>query len=120
MRILIQLLIIIAINFAGEFLSKTLSLPLPGSIVGMLLLLALLLLGWLKEEHIAETANFILKNMPFFFIPACVSIMVSYKYLEGNLATTLITVMLSTIFVMVITALSTQFFIKEGFDNDDK
>ncbi len=118
MKIFKQLLIILAINFAGEFLSKTLSLPLPGSIVGMLLLLALLFLGWVKEEHIAETANFMLQNMPFFFIPAGVGVMVSYKYLEGNLASTVISIIISTILVMLVTAVSTQLFIKKGGDND--
>ncbi len=121
MKIFKQLLIILAIDFVGEALSRGFSLPLPGSIIGMLLLLALLLLGWIKEEHIAETANFILENMPFFFIPAGVGVMVSYIFLQGNLATTVITVIISTLLVMSVTAVMTQLFIKksknEGRDN---
>nr|WP_319398145.1 CidA/LrgA family protein [uncultured Carboxylicivirga sp.] len=112
MKIFKQLFIILAINFAGELISETLSVPLPGSIIGMLILLALLLLGIVKEEHIAETSTFLLDNMPFFFIPAGVSVMVSYQFLEGHLAATVSTIVLSTIFVMVVTSLATQFLIK--------
>ncbi|MCU4164675.1 CidA/LrgA family protein [Carboxylicivirga caseinilyticus] len=117
MKIFKQLLIILSINFAGELLSEALSLPLPGSIIGMLILLTFLLLGLVKEEHIAETASFLLDNMPFFFIPAGVSVMVSYQFLEGHLAATISTIVLSTLFVMIITGLITQFLIKKK--NDD-
>ncbi len=117
MRIFRQLAIILSINFAGELLSKGLSLPLPGSIVGMLILLILLLTGVVKEEHIAETANFFLEKMPFFFIPAGVSVMVAYQFIDGHLAAVIGTIMLSTLFVMVVSALVTQLMIKKK--NDD-
>lgn len=117
MKIFKQLLIILAINFIGELLSKSFSLPLPGSIVGMLILLFLLFVGFVKEEQIANTANFLLENMPFFFIPAGVSVMISYKYLEGNLATSVISIVLSTLLVMILTALTTQLFIKSKKDD---
>jgi len=119
MKIFKQLLIILAINFIGELLSRSFSLPLPGSIVGMVLLLILLFSGVIKENQIAETANFLLDHMPFFFIPAGVSVMIAYRHLEGNLATSVITIVLSTLLVMVLTAITTQLFIK-GKNNDER
>ncbi|MBS2097594.1 CidA/LrgA family protein [Carboxylicivirga linearis] len=117
MKIFKQLLIILVINFAGELISETLSEPLPGSIIGMLILLILLLTGLVKEKHIAETATFLLDNMPFFFIPAGVSVMVSYQFLDGHLAATISTIVLSTLFVMIVTGLVTQFLIKSKKDD---
>ncbi len=108
MKIFKQLLIILGINFLGEFLSSFLNLPLPGSITGMLLLLIMLSTGVVKEEHIKETADFFLQNMGFFFIPAGVSIMVSYYALEGYYLQTILAIVLSTLLVLSITALSTQ------------
>ena len=112
MKVLKQILIILGINFAGEFLSYFLHLPLPGSITGMLLMLVLLLTGVVREGQIAETADFFLNNMGFFFIPAGVSVMVSYEALEGNYTRTLLVIVLSTLAVMSVTSLVTQILIR--------
>ncbi len=120
MRTLKQILIILGINFAGEFLSYILHLPLPGSITGMLLMLLLLLTGIIQEKQIAETADFFLNNMGFFFIPAGVSVMVSYEALGGNYAGILLVIVLSTLIVMSVTGLVTQFLIKRNEEKDGK
>lgn len=112
MKIFKQLLIILGINLAGELLSKYLHLPLPGSITGMLLLLVLLLTGAIKERHIRETADFMLQHMGFFFIPAGVSLLVTYHTLKGYYFQTLLVVILSTILVLAATALTTELLIK--------
>lgn len=111
MKVFKQLFIILGINLAGELLSKYLHLPIPGSITGMILLLVLLLTGALKEKHIQETADFMIRNMGFFFIPATVGILVSYHALDGYYFQTTLVVVLSTIIVMAVTALTTQLFI---------
>ncbi|MEL7588977.1 MAG: CidA/LrgA family protein [Prolixibacteraceae bacterium] len=111
MKFLKQILIILAINFTGELLSHSLNLPLPGSITGMLLLLILLFTGLIKEKHIAETSDFFLNNMGFFFIPAGVSIMISYYSLKGNYIQTLLVILLSTLLVLAVSAVATQFLI---------
>ncbi|PTN09180.1 CidA/LrgA family protein [Mangrovibacterium marinum] len=112
MKIFKQLFIILAINLAGDLISRYLHLPLPGPITGMLLLLILLLTGVLKEREIRDTADFMLQNMGFFFIPAGVSVMISYHALDGFYFETVLVVVLSTILVMAVTALATQLFIR--------
>jgi len=111
MKVFKQLFIILGINLAGDLLSKYLHLPIPGSITGMVLLLILLLTGVLKEKHIRETADFMLQNMGFFFIPASVGILVSYHALDGYYFETTLVVVISTILVLAVTALSTQLLI---------
>lgn len=111
MKIFKQLFIILGINLAGELISRYLNLPLPGSITGMIILLILLLTGVLKERHIRDSADFMLQNMGFFFIPAGVSIIVSYHALDGFYFETLLVLVLSTILVLAATALATQLFI---------
>ncbi|MFV0345689.1 MAG: CidA/LrgA family protein [Bacteroidales bacterium] len=112
MKIFKQLFIILGINLVGEALSQFLNLPIPGSIVGMILLLVLLFSGLIKEKHIRETADFMLQNMGFFFIPAGVGVMVSYHSLKGHYAETVLVIILSTIVVIAVTALATELFIK--------
>ncbi len=119
MKIFKQLLIILSINFLGEFLSNFLSLPLPGSIVGMLILLILLFTQLLKPDDIAETADFLLNNMAFFFIPAGVGVLVSYTLLSGSFFESVASIVLSTVVVMLVTGGVTQFLVKKETKNGE-
>ncbi|MFV0555193.1 MAG: CidA/LrgA family protein [Mangrovibacterium sp.] len=104
MKIFQQLAIIIGISLLGDFLSSTFHLPIPGSIVGMILLLIFLLTGIVKEKDIKETADFMLQHMSFFFIPACVSVMSSYTLLQGFYLQSFVLIVSSTILVMCVAA----------------
>ncbi len=83
MKLLIQFGIIFGVCWVGEGLSQL--LPLPGSVISMILLFLLLLTKLVKSAHIAEKSDFLLKNMAFFFIPAGVAIMESLGILWENL-----------------------------------
>ena len=83
MKLLIQFGIIFGVCWVGEGLSQL--LPLPGSVISMILLFLLLLTKLVKPAHIAEKSDFLLKNMALFFIPAGVAIMESLGILWENL-----------------------------------
>ena len=68
----------------------------------MVLLLVLLKTKVIKLEQIEQVADFFLDNITFFFIPAGVSILVSYKYLEGNFTSGLILIFTTTLIVMAV------------------
>jgi holin-like protein len=70
-----QLTIISLISLSGDKLAHMLHLPIPGSVVGIILLFALLSLGIIKTSQISEVTNFLLKHLAFFFIPVTVSLM---------------------------------------------
>ena len=59
----------------GEWGVARLHLPLPGNIVGMLLLFGLLAAGLVRESWIHEGANLLTKHLAFFFIPIAVGLM---------------------------------------------
>ncbi len=50
-------------------------LPVPGNVVGVLLLFTLLCLGVIRLEHVQEAADFLLRHLVFFFIPIAVGLM---------------------------------------------
>lgn len=75
MRILLQLTLIFGICFVGETLHQKAGIPIPGNILGMLLMLLLLCLKIIKPEHIKETTDFFLKHIAFFFLPPSIAIM---------------------------------------------
>src|SRR5690625_3440003 len=72
---LCQLFILWIINELGNFLVKWLSLPLPGNVLGMIILFVLLLTGVIKLDWIDRASSFLLKHLVFFFIPITVGIM---------------------------------------------
>lgn len=75
MKLLVQVGIVFGICWVSECIESVLPFPFPASVIGMLLLLLLLSLGVLKMEHVQEKTDFLLANIPFFFIPASVSVM---------------------------------------------
>lgn len=70
-----QLFILWLINEIGYFLVSWLSLPLPGNVLGMIILFLLLLTGVIQLEWIQNATSFLLKHLVFFFIPITVGIM---------------------------------------------
>ena len=63
MKIFREVLVIFGLYYVGELISTTLSLPLPGSLVGMILLFVLL------QLHIVELSR--LRRFPIFYWDIC-------------------------------------------------
>ena len=103
-----QLGLVLLINFAGECISRFSGIPVPGSIIGMLILLVLLKTKVIRVEQVAELTDFLLANINFFFIPVGVGIMVSYKYLEGHYLAGISLILITTIVVMVVSGWVTE------------
>ncbi len=74
MKYLTQLAIIFGLCLVGDLISLLLPFAFPGSVVSMLLILLLLSTNLMKEQSLGESADFMLCNMTFFFIPPGVSI----------------------------------------------
>jgi holin-like protein len=111
-HLLKELIIILSFYMCGELIVAILGTAFPGSVVGMLLLLALLHLGWVKIDDIRLVSSLLLSYMPLFFIPAGVSVMASYTLMEGFYWQIILITMVSTLVVMVVTAKSVQYFVK--------
>ena len=69
-----QLALLALINRAGYMLAHRLSLRLPGNLVGMLILLALLSARLVRLEWIEEGASILIRHLAFFFIPIAVGL----------------------------------------------
>ena len=50
-------------------------IPLPGSVLGMIILFTLLSAGIIKEQWLSAAVNPLLKHLAFFFIPIAVELM---------------------------------------------
>lgn len=112
MKLLREMLIILIIYFIGEGISKFFKLPVPGNIIGMILLLLLLGTKVIKVESVETVSNFFLDHLAFFFVPAGVGLITATDLLKGNSLKLLFVCILSTIIVLVITGFIVQTVIK--------
>ena len=107
-----ELAIILAIYALAEAMSYLLETSFPGSVIGMLLLLAALHLKWIKVDDIRYVSSFLLGYMPLFFIPAGVSVMASYTLMEGFYLPVIVLTLVSTVVVMAVTGRLVQFLVQ--------
>lgn len=113
MKYIKQLGIIIAISFLGELLHYFISLPVPASIYGFIIMLTLLGTKKLKLESVKETSLFLIEIMPMMFIPAAVGLMNSWEMFQARILPYIIVTVVSLICVMIATGRATQFMIKK-------
>jgi holin-like protein len=74
-RLLPQIGLLFLIFRAGQWGVAWFHLRLPGNVLGMLLLFALLSLGLVRETWIHEGATLLTKHLALFFIPIAVGLM---------------------------------------------
>lgn len=69
------LLILFACQFAGEVLAQLSGIPVPGGVIGMLILFVALIIRQGVPESLEQTAPVVLKPLTLYFVPASVGIM---------------------------------------------
>ena len=104
-----QFSIILSIYFLGELIQKALGLPIPGNVIGMLILFVGLYTGMIKLEMIDRISDFLLENLSFFFLPAAVSLITSFGLLEGKWSEILTVSIISTVIILGVTGLTVEF-----------
>lgn len=107
-RIILQIFILFIFNYLGGFIVEFTGIPLPGSIIGLLLLVLCLQMKWLKVEIIRDGASFLIAFLTLFFIPSTVGI-IEYPQLwsvEGLIFMSVVIV--STLFTISITSIISQ------------
>jgi len=97
--------ILLLFQLAGEVLAQALSLPVPGPVIGMALLLAALVLRGSAPEEIRRTANNILSHLSILFIPGGVGVMLYLPRLAQEWLPILASLIVSTMLTLIVTAL---------------
>ncbi len=108
MKLIRQAAFLLLIVFTGEVLSKIFLLPLPGSILGLLLLLVLFLIKWIKLEQIEELSTFLMSHLALFFVPAGVGLITVMGLLKETWFMLLAISVITTTVVLAVTALVVQ------------
>ena len=108
-----QVLIVLCFSCTGQILEYLIPLPVPAAIYGFVLLFAALCTGILKQEHIAETADFLISGMGILFVAPAVNILAYYDIIAPQLAKVCLVVVLSTAVVFAVSGWVTQWLRKK-------
>jgi holin-like protein len=72
---ILQLAVLFAFLALGELIVYLTGIPIPSSIIGMLLLTAALKLRIIRLIWVNKVSDFLIQNLGFFFVPAGVGLM---------------------------------------------
>lgn len=71
----LQILGLWALNIAGNWVIEKTAVPIPGNLIGMVLLYALLAAGIVKLSWFEPAGSFLIRHLAFFFVPITVGLM---------------------------------------------
>lgn len=101
--VIIQLAVIFMFLAIGEFVVWFTGVPVPSSIIGMLMLTAALRLGVVRLRHVEGVAGVLVKNLGFFFIPAGVAMIDFFPVLRSQWLPIVASSAISTVIVLCVT-----------------
>ena len=117
MKLYVQLMIIFMISLVGEGISSVFQLPVPGSIIGLVLLFLALQFKLLRLRHISMVGNFLLANMTILFLPPAVGIMDKFQVIAPYLLPIILIVLGAIVLNVCVIAVVVQL-IKTRFEGD--
>ncbi|MCM3670767.1 CidA/LrgA family protein [Mesobacillus maritimus] len=112
MNWVLQLFVIISFLLLGHGIVAFLSVPLPASVVGMILLFLFLLSGVIKIEWIEEISSFQLKHLTLLFIPPIATLFLS-GFLEILNWSIILILLVSSISCLLGTAYTVEWYEKQ-------
>lgn len=111
MKLFREALIVFGIYLIGEVIVSLTHIPIPGNIIGLLLLLIGLCTKIIKVSQVETLTNFFLDHLAFFFLPAGVSLMNSLGLIKANIIQILVVCVITTAVIITSTGLIVQFIV---------
>lgn len=100
------LTLILFCQLAGEVIVLVAGLPVPGPVLGMLLLLAWLWRRGDVSERVAHTADTLLGHFSLLFVPAGVGVLVHWERVKEQWTAIAAALILGTLITLAVTALT--------------
>lgn len=92
-------------QLAGEVIARGINLPLPGPVLGMVFLFFALMLRGGPGQELQSTGQNLLQHLSLLFVPAGAGIMVHLHRVSDEWLPLLLSLLISTIATLVVTAL---------------
>ena len=113
---LFYLTLILVCQLIGELIVGALALPVPGPVLGMVILFFILLLRGRVPEGLDQTAGAMLRSMSLLFVPAGTGVILHFRLLGEELLPLGVALIVSTLCTIIVTALLMQWLGKGSAD----
>lgn len=100
------LVIILSFQLVGEVASRGLGLPVPGPVIGLLLLVAACAIRPALAEKLRPVVQMLLSHLSLFFVPAGVGVVAQLGVLRDNAVALGMAILLSTLAAIIAGALA--------------
>jgi holin-like protein len=110
--------ILLSCQLLGELVVRAGDWPVPGNVLGMVVLLLALLLEVVKLEWVTEAAELLLTHMALLFIPVGVAVMLYFELIGREWLPILAATLLSTFVVIAVTGLVTTWLAGDRRDGE--
>ncbi len=117
MNIYKEMMYILIFSLIGEFVSSAINLPIPGSVIGMIILFIFLELKLIHMKKFERVGEFLLDNLGILFVPAGVGIMVKFDFIKEIWLSFFIIAIITTIISLIVTVKVVEF-IKINFEEE--
>jgi putative effector of murein hydrolase LrgA (UPF0299 family) len=97
--------LLLVCQLAGEVVVRLVGLPVPGPVVGMLILLAGLIVRGGVPDGLEKVTRGLLNNMGVLFVPAAVGVMLHFRLIADEWLPIGAAVLVSTLATIVVTGL---------------
>lgn len=109
---LVAFVILVGVQLLGVWLVQLLSIPVPGVLLGIGLMLVFLVFFGRLPETLARLSNFLLSHLMLLFIPSVVAIMTQAEIIATEWLPFVLACILATAITMIATAATFQYMLK--------
>lgn len=111
--------VFLLLQIIGETISLLLNLPIPGAVLGMVLMLFFLITKDGLLEKVRPTASVLLAHLALLFVPAGIGVIRQSERITSEWLAITLVIVLGTAITMIATALTIQWAAKRlGVDDD--
>ena len=97
-----------ALNAAGDWLVRTTHLPVPGSVIGLIVLAALLETRVLPQELVRSASELLVRHLALLYVPAGVALLAYWGAVRHDLVAITAAALASLVAVLLVVAHTVQ------------
>jgi holin-like protein len=109
--------LLLLLQLIGEIFVQFFALPVPGPVIGLVLLFAGLLVRGRMGDDLRDTANNLLQHLSLLFVPAGAGVMIHASRVADEWLALSVALVGSTLLSMAATALTLKFFLRNRIEN---
>lgn len=110
MGLISGLTLLLFFQLLGEIIARSLDWPIPGPVIGMVLLFIMLVMRRGPGDTLQSSSQHLLQHLSLLFIPAGTGIMVHFDLVKDEWLPLLVALFVSTLLSLVVTALVMNWF----------